>query len=187
MSSFRSFTLAASALLAAAVPAASSGQDMNATPNYGTLNLRTQYFYDKSNNLTRKIDARSFSTWYVYDADNRVTHTIDALGGVTQSTYDAEDRVIATRRYSASISTATVAGFGNIVTTSNFSISTGGLDRVSRSFFDRDGREAYTIDTAGTVTQISRTAWRQKNILQPFPISTLRRSGSWEEVTGVTW
>lgn len=119
----------------------------------GTLNLRTQYFYDKSNNMTRRIDARNNSTWYVYDADNRVTHTIDALGGVTQSTYDVEDRVIATRRYAASIPSATVAGFVNVVTTANFTISTGASDRVSRSFFDRDGREQYTIDAAGTVTQ----------------------------------
>ena len=119
----------------------------------GTLNLRTQYRYDKSNNLTRKIDARGFSTWYVYDTDNRVTHTIDALGGVTQSTYDLEDRVIATRRYAASIPSATVGGFTDIVTTSNFTISTGTLDSVSRSFFDRDGREKYTINAAGTVTE----------------------------------
>ena len=46
MSSFRSFSLAASVLLAAAVPAASSGQDFNATPNYGTLNLRTGFTPD---------------------------------------------------------------------------------------------------------------------------------------------
>ena len=44
MSSFRSFTLAASALLAAAVPA--SAQDFNATPNYGTVNLRTGFMPD---------------------------------------------------------------------------------------------------------------------------------------------
>jgi hypothetical protein len=41
MSSFRSFSLAASVLLAAAAPA--SAQDFNATPNYGTLNLRTGF------------------------------------------------------------------------------------------------------------------------------------------------
>jgi hypothetical protein len=43
MSSFRSFTLAASVLLAAAVPASAPAQDFNATPNYGTLNLRTGF------------------------------------------------------------------------------------------------------------------------------------------------
>ena len=46
MSSFRSFTLAASVLLAAAVPA--SAQNMNATPNYGTLNLRSGFTPDPS-------------------------------------------------------------------------------------------------------------------------------------------
>ena len=44
MSSFRSFTLAASLLLAAAVPA--SAQDVNGTPNYGTINLRTGFTPD---------------------------------------------------------------------------------------------------------------------------------------------
>jgi hypothetical protein len=43
MSSFRSFSLAASVLLAAAVPASASAQDFNATPNYGTINLRTGF------------------------------------------------------------------------------------------------------------------------------------------------
>ena len=41
MFSFRSATLAAALALAAAVPAAA--QDFNATPNYGTLNLRTGF------------------------------------------------------------------------------------------------------------------------------------------------
>jgi hypothetical protein len=41
MSSFRSIALAASVLLAGAVPAAA--QDFNATPNYGTINLRTGF------------------------------------------------------------------------------------------------------------------------------------------------
>jgi YD repeat-containing protein len=150
----------------------------------GTLNLRTQYFYDKSNNLTRKIDARLKSTWYVYDADNRVTHTIDALGGVTQSTYDVEDRVIATRRYTASIPTATVGGFGNIVTTTDFTISTGASDRVSRSFFDRDGREQYTIDGAGTVTQRVFDANGQVTRTRVLPSPAL--TGAYADAAAVT-
>ena len=43
MSSFRSFSLAASVLLAAAIPASASAQNFNATPNYGTINLRTGF------------------------------------------------------------------------------------------------------------------------------------------------
>ena len=44
MSSFRSFAIAASVLLAATGPA--SAQDFNATPNYGTINLRTGFTPD---------------------------------------------------------------------------------------------------------------------------------------------
>jgi hypothetical protein len=46
MSSFRSFALAASVLLAAAVPASAPAQDFNAAPNYGTVNLRTGFTPD---------------------------------------------------------------------------------------------------------------------------------------------
>ena len=46
MSSFRSFSLAAAVLLAAAVPASAPAQDFNATPNYGTRNLHTGFMPD---------------------------------------------------------------------------------------------------------------------------------------------
>jgi hypothetical protein len=46
MSSFRSFALAASVLLSAAVPASASAQDFNATPNYGTIDLTTGFTPD---------------------------------------------------------------------------------------------------------------------------------------------
>jgi hypothetical protein len=46
MSSFRTFALAASALLAAAIPASAPAQDFNARPNYGTVNLRTGFTPD---------------------------------------------------------------------------------------------------------------------------------------------
>jgi len=47
MSSFRSFALAASALLATAAVSATA-QDFNATPNYGTLHLSTGFTPDPS-------------------------------------------------------------------------------------------------------------------------------------------
>lgn len=115
----------------------------------GTLNLRTRYKYDNSGNLTRKIDAIGNSTWYVYDADNRSTHTIDATGSVTQRTYDAEGRLIATRLYAASVSTV---GFGDVVTAVS-AIRNDSADRVTQVVYDRDGRERFTIDAVGTVTE----------------------------------
>jgi hypothetical protein len=46
MSSFRTYALAASVLLAAAIPGSAPAQDFNATPNYGTVNLRTGFTPD---------------------------------------------------------------------------------------------------------------------------------------------
>ncbi len=107
----------------------------------GSLDLRTQYRYDANGNVTRKIDALGNSTWYVYDTQDRLVQTIDALGGVTQLTYDAQDRITVTRRYfnTVALPTGDAAASQSITTTVN--------DRVTRSVYDRDGREKYTLQT----------------------------------------
>ena len=155
-------------------------------PGAGKLNLTTQYKYDAANNLTRKIDARGFSTWYVYDAANRLTHTIDALGGVTQNTYDAENRVASTRRYAAQLSAATMTTLAGLdaPTTSNFSIATGTLDRLTRSFYDRDGREQYTINAAGIVTQ--RVFDANGNVTRLRVLATPALTGTYANTAAVT-
>jgi len=117
-------------------------------PGSGNLNLITRYRYDENGNVTRKIDARNYSTWYVYDENNRLIQTVDALGGVTQMAYDAEGRGTQTRRYATSVTTS---GFGDsiaaqVVTPTSF-------DRVQRSFYDADGRERFTVDAMGGVTE----------------------------------
>lgn len=109
----------------------------------GTLNLRTQYKFDNNGNLTRKIDAKGNSTWYVYDAQNRLSQTIDALGGVTQLSYDAEDRVVTTRRFYNTVATGSLGD-----TPSAQTVTTTLSDHVSRSVYDRDGREKYTVVTS---------------------------------------
>jgi YD repeat-containing protein len=131
------------------------GSGTNVATGLAYLNLTTRYSYDKSGNLTRSIDANGNSTWYVYDADNRRSHTINALGEVTQATYDAEDRVISTRRYATALSAATMTSLVslNVVTTANFSVASSGTDRFDQSIYDRDGRERYSIDAAGAVTE----------------------------------
>lgn len=112
------------------------------------LNITTQYKYDANGNLTRKIDARGYSTWFVYDADNRLTHTVDALGGVTETTYDDEGRVRTVRQYANPVPTGS---FGDAVTSVSVQLST--ADRITQSFYDKDGREIYTVDAAGGVVQ----------------------------------
>jgi len=115
----------------------------------GTLNIVTQYKYDANGNLTRKIDTKSNSTWYVYDVSNRLRYTIDALGGVTETTYDADNRVLTTHRYASPISTS---GLGNVVTAVSVTASPS-RDRVTQSVYDRDGRNVYSIDATGAVTE----------------------------------
>ncbi|HWM69348.1 MAG TPA: hypothetical protein VNO35_22350 [Steroidobacteraceae bacterium] len=115
----------------------------------GTLNLVTRYKYDANGNVTRKIDANGNSTWFVYDATNRLQYTIDALGGVTGTTYDADSRVLATHRYATPINTSTL---GDVVTSVPVTANAA-ADRVTQSVYDRDGRNVYSIDAAGTVTE----------------------------------
>lgn len=145
----------------------------------GTLNLRTQYKYDNSGNLTRKIDAIGHSTWYVYDADNRLTHTIDATGSVTQRTYDAEGRLIATRLHAASVSTV---GFGDVVTAVS-AIRNDSADRVTQAVYDRDGRERFTIDAVGTVTE--RTFDDNGNIVRTRGYANSVAPGSYTTIAAV--
>jgi YD repeat-containing protein len=118
------------------------------------LNLRTQYKYDAADNVSRVIDSRGFSCWYVYDDKNRLTHKIDALGGLTVMTYDAVDRVASTRHFVTVISDLSALVSNDLPTTTNFAIpAQSANDRFERTFYDKDGREKYSIDGLGVVTQ----------------------------------
>lgn len=117
-------------------------------PGSGNLNLTTQFSYDANGNVTRKTDAKGNRTWYVYDASNRLIQTVDALGGVTELTYDAEGRVTQTRRYATSTSTS---GFGASITART--VESEVTDRVQLSFYDTDGRERFTVDALGGITE----------------------------------
>ncbi len=119
-------------------------------PGAGKLNLTTHYRYDANGNLRRRIDANGNSTWYVHDIDNRLRFTIDALGGVSESVYDAEDRVVETRRYATPVA---VGGFGDVVTIAQLSLTATTADGRELRVYDRDGREAYTIDALGGTTR----------------------------------
>jgi YD repeat-containing protein len=110
--------------------------------------LKTQYRYDANGNMTRRIDAIGQSTWYVFDADNRQRYSVNALGEVTETTYDANGRVIGTRGYINKVSTT---GFGDVLTT--VATTTNPLDRIERTVYDKDGRDVYSIDGVGTVTE----------------------------------
>ncbi|HYM34859.1 MAG TPA: hypothetical protein VET48_05640, partial [Steroidobacteraceae bacterium] len=120
-------------------------------------------------------DANGASTWYVYDANNRLTFTLNAIGEVSENVYDDEDRVIATRRYSTTTSVGNFTGtVGTVVTVGNVvkatrngatvtfkaevgtaaTLTSNSADNLKQIFYDRDGRVIYTLDAAGTVTEL---------------------------------
>lgn len=150
------------------------------------LNLITQYRYDLNDNLTRKIDASGYySTWYVYDAHNRLTHTIDYFGGVTSMTYDAEDHVIATRRHKAYLPESTLLEFQRYDRPpADFTVDVSVDDKVSRSVYDRDGREKYVINALGVVTERQFDA--NGNVVRERVISSPTLTGTYNTAADVT-
>jgi|GEM_PF-1136118 len=122
-------------------------------PGSGKLNLTTSYQYDANGNVIRKTDAKSNAIRYVYDASDRLRYTIDPLGGLTETTYDAENRIAGTRRYATAINTASLPSGTATVAQVQALIQTNALDRRQQSVYDKDGREAFTIDSLGGVTK----------------------------------
>jgi len=132
------------------------------------LKITTNYSYDANGNLVHKIDANNNSTWYVYNADNQLHYTIDALGGITETTYDADGRVASTRRYATPMTPP--ASTVNLLSETQITPAPNSADRLERNYYDGDGREVYTIDAAGTVTQ--RTYDTNGDVIQLRVIST---------------
>jgi len=104
--------------------------------------------------------------WRVYDQANRLLQVIDGLGYVTQTTYDGASRVIAVTRYATHIN---VQALGLSAITSPVAVAANpAADRVTRSFYDADGRVIgeldaeryythYEYDAAGR--QVSKTRY----------------------------
>ncbi len=114
----------------------------------GTRDLETEYRYDASGRLTRRIYANRQSTWHVYDAAGQETHTIGALGDVTENRYDAAGRVVFTHRYLDRMPAATIAGFGDVVE-APIAPTSSLNDRRSHVVYDGDGQQRFTLNAAG--------------------------------------
>ncbi|SEL71591.1 YD repeat-containing protein, partial [Roseateles sp. YR242] len=82
--------------------------------------------------------------WRVYDAANRLVQVIDGLGYVTETNYDGASHVIAVTRYAAHV---TVPATGVSPITSPVAVTVNpAADRVTRSFYDADGRVIGDLD-----------------------------------------
>lgn len=104
--------------------------------------------------------------WRVYDQANRLVQVIDGLGYVTQTSYDGASRAIAVTQYATHIN---VQALGLSAITAPVAVTANpAADRVTRRFYDADGRVIgeldaeryythYEYDAAGR--QVSKTRY----------------------------
>ncbi|AOJ64589.1 hypothetical protein WJ32_18595 (plasmid) [Burkholderia ubonensis] len=91
------------------------------------------------------------SNWRIYDASHRLAVTVDGGGAVTAFGYDAADRLISSTRYATSIATGDL---GTAPTLSQVSVQANvAVDRVTRNFYDADGRLIGTLDPEGALEE----------------------------------
>jgi YD repeat-containing protein len=93
-------------------------------------------------------------SWTLYDLGGRVLQTIEGDGSVTSHAYDASNRLIATTGYANKLASATVNGFKTTLPTSLVTPTASSNDKVSRSFYDKDGRLIGALDGEGYLSEI---------------------------------
>ncbi|MDK2125911.1 LysM peptidoglycan-binding domain-containing protein [Parachitinimonas caeni] len=93
--------------------------------------------------------AHDLSVWYLYDKAGRQTKTVDAQGYVSETRYDGAGRIVAEIRYATPQATLPTA------TSKAEDIQPSATDsRVSRRFYDNDGKLVGTLDAAGYLNTI---------------------------------
>ena len=168
------------------VPTLTAGQDQTTTTTYDTngrktlaevdkagLDLKTQYFYDGSGNVTKIVDPNGAATLYIYDAANRVTSTLSPAGTLTQTAYDGDGHVAQTTVYSGvKAMTTTVATNGRVTNAIAGTLTTSPNDLVTSYTYDAANRRKtatvdpnglalktqYAYDPAGNLTQVTDPA-----------------------------
>jgi YD repeat-containing protein len=139
----------------------------------------TEYFYDASDNLTRTrqyatriatstllgangvwgnrtpssvrpaVSANDRSTWNIYDTLGRLVDSVDGEGHLVHREYALGQLVKVTARANL-VNVATIA-YVNVPTA--FSVGASPDDRVTRSFYDEDGKLLATLDGEGALVE----------------------------------
>lgn len=89
-------------------------------------------------------------TWNVYDSKGRLVEEITGDGWVKTYSYDQSDRLIATRQY---VNVISVSGFSTAAPTTAILPTAHAGDRVTRYFYDRDGRVVGTLNAEGYLAE----------------------------------
>ncbi|MBI2308425.1 MAG: LysM peptidoglycan-binding domain-containing protein [Rhodocyclales bacterium] len=123
------------------------------------LAVTTLYAYDANDNLASRLEAAGTAqarlTRYAYDDANRLAYTVDALGAVVRNDYDAEGRILQTTAYATAIDTAALAALAAMPSQAAVAalVTASAQDRATRHRYDAAGRERFTIDALGAVTE----------------------------------
>ncbi|WPH13372.1 LysM peptidoglycan-binding domain-containing protein [Variovorax paradoxus] len=90
---------------------------------------------------------------YAWDAANRMVFAVDALGGVSESRYDGVGREIGTTRYARAIDASGLGAGASVADVRARLVPDASADRVAQRVFDAAGRQTYSIDASGYVSQ----------------------------------
>jgi YD repeat-containing protein len=104
-------------------------------------------------NVTRPSasDSGNLWQWTIYDAGGRIIETIAGDGAATNYEYDNSDRLVKTTTFYNKLS---VSGyFTNAPTTATYPTSNAN-DRITRTFYDGDGRLIGSLNAEGFVSRI---------------------------------
>ena len=127
--------------------------------------------------------AQDLKSWRAYDVAGRLVKTVDAQGAVTENTYDGASRVVSTIRYASLIATS---GLGSAPAAASIAPAADAADRISRSFFDADGKLRATLDAEGYLTELRYNAAGQLTSRVSYATATtvgLRASGTLAQLT----
>src|SRR6185312_7032513 len=114
--------------------------------------------------------------WSVYDAAGRLIETINGVGSATVLAYDGASRLVSTTVYANLIASGTLTTLKTTPPTA-LTLPTADAvhDRVTRSFYDNDGRLIGGLDGDGFLTQIVYDSAGQKT--QTVAYATITSSG----------
>uniref|UniRef100_UPI003747E67D hypothetical protein n=1 Tax=uncultured Sphingomonas sp. TaxID=158754 RepID=UPI003747E67D len=131
--------------------------------------------------LRPPVNSDDIVSWTVYDAAGRVIRSIAGDGSVTAFEYDRSDRLIRTTQYDTKLSSGMMWMFRWSPPGPWFSPSASGNDATARTFYDRAGRVAATLDGEGWLTRFTYNNAGRKIAETAFYTATdpnLRASGS---------
>jgi trimeric autotransporter adhesin len=121
-------------------------------------------------------------SWAVYDSGGRVSQTIDGVGGVTAFAYDNSNRLIKTTSYVNTLAQATIDGFKTAAPLAAVAVTADSTkDRVTRSFYNRDGQMVGALNAEGYLTE--NIYDKAGQLIEEIGYAQLTNSGYWTSGT----